>query len=244
MQQICHGLMNKRTDQLKSSAWIGFTLLEILVAIFIFAIIVTTIFGSFHTVFSNTEAIAYESALYEMGRNCLNRMVYDLTNTHISLPPVYTAPNSDEPPDPYRMIGERIDVGDTEFSRLRFTANAHVSFAVPTRDGIAEIVYYVKSDDTEGFILRRADSLYPYPVFEEKNSDPVLCRNVKQLKFLFYDQNETEFEQWDSEAESSGQATPVAVKIELVIGNDDINHRFETMVKLPVVRERLAQRTP
>ena len=231
--------MNMRTYQLKNSPGTAFTLLEILVAIFIFAIIVTTIFGSFHSVFNNTEAIAKDSALYEMGRNCLNRMVYDLVNVHVALPPLYGTPNSDEPLEPYRIIGERIEVGDAEFSRLRFTSNAHVSFAVPAQIGIAEIVYYVESDDNQSFFLRRADRLYPYPTFEVKNKDPVLCRNVKQLKFIFYDDKDTEVDQWDSEAESFGQATPVAVKIELIIGDGDRRHQFETMVKLPVVRERL-----
>ena len=40
----------------------GFTLLEILIAIFIFSIIVTTIFGSYRAVFSTTEAINADSA--------------------------------------------------------------------------------------------------------------------------------------------------------------------------------------
>ena len=65
----------------------GFTLLEILIAIFIFAIIITTIFASYRIVFSNTDTINKDITSYEMARNCLNRMIMDLQSVHVSLPP-------------------------------------------------------------------------------------------------------------------------------------------------------------
>lgn len=56
----------------------GFTLIEILIAIFIFAIVVTTIFGSYRSVFGDVETLGKGTALYEMARNCLERM-FDLS---------------------------------------------------------------------------------------------------------------------------------------------------------------------
>ena len=68
----------------------GFTLIEILVALFIFVIVVTTIFGSYNSVFSNAESIKDDMTSYEMAKNCLNRMIIDLQSLHVSLPPAYS----------------------------------------------------------------------------------------------------------------------------------------------------------
>ena len=83
----------------------GFTLLEILIAIFIFSVIVTTIFASYNSVFSNSESIDQGITTYEMSKNCLNRMAIDLKSIHVSLPPEYVHPDFDDPPDPFINLG-------------------------------------------------------------------------------------------------------------------------------------------
>ena len=50
----------------------GFTLLEIMVAIFIFAIVITTVFGSFRAVFSSAGAVGGDVAVFESARTCLD----------------------------------------------------------------------------------------------------------------------------------------------------------------------------
>ena len=117
----------------KVSAHRGFTLMEILIAIFIFGIIVSTIFGSFHAVFSQTEAITNDSALYEMGRNCMNRMVVDLQAIHAALPPQYSEPTEDDDPDPFRFVSEIKQIDQKEFPMLRFTSRSHVAWKAPGR---------------------------------------------------------------------------------------------------------------
>lgn len=222
----------------KVSAHRGFTLMEILIAIFIFGIIVSTIFGSFHAVFSQTEAITNDSALYEMGRNCMNRMVVDLQAIHAALPPQYSEPTEDDDPDPFRFVSEIKQIDQKEFPMLRFTSRSHISFNRPPETGIAAIVYYIQQDEQNGFILRRSDDLYPFKDFEENRIDPILCNQLKSLRFAFYDNEESEYDAWDSEDENYGYATPRSVKIVLLIGDENIEHRFETLVRLPVYREK------
>src|SRR6056297_2156207 len=67
----------------------GFTLLEILIAIFIFAIVMTTIYSAFNAVIAKNEAINQGRGLYEMTRNCLDRMTRDLTAIYVEQPPQY-----------------------------------------------------------------------------------------------------------------------------------------------------------
>ncbi len=217
----------------------GFTMLEILIAISIFAIIVTTVFGSHNYVLSSAGNIEKDIELYQMAKNCINRIAFDLKSLHISLTPEYTPPDSDDTPDSFKIEGDIADTGGESFARLKFASRAHVSLEKNFKEGIARIVYYVQASDENGFVLRRSDRLYPYEEFEEKKSDPVLCEGIKSLTFTFYDQEENESEIWDSDSVDFNYATPRTIKIRLEIG-DDLNFvPFETMVILPVFREKI-----
>jgi general secretion pathway protein J len=216
----------------------GFTLLEILIAIFIFSIIVTTIFGSYNSVFTGAERINQGVASYETARTCLSRMIVDLGSIHLSLPPQYSPPDFNDPPDPYRIVGDTHNVQTVSFPKLRFTSTAHVSLGGKTQNNIAEIVYYVQATDEGNYLLRRADNLYPYEPFEENANDPVLCENLKSLTFNYYDREGAEYDMWNSDTEDFGYATPAAIgiKLELTGGTDSL--WFKTMVTLPVHRKK------
>lgn len=216
----------------------GFTLLEVLIAIFIFAIIVTTVFASYNSIFTGSGTIDQGMASYEMAKNCLNRMIFDLESVYVSLYPKYAPPDLDDPPDPYRMLGDSIYIKTAEFPKLRFTSFSHLSLNGKTESGIAEIVYYVQDTEEHGFILRRADNLYPYQSFEEKTSDPILCEGIKSLTFKYYDYEEEEYDLWDSDAEDWGYTTPKRIAIKLEIDNNSGRLLFETMVTLPVHRKK------
>jgi general secretion pathway protein J len=223
-----------RNPQLHS----GFTLLEILIAIFIFAILVTTIFGSYNSVFTGAEEINQGVISYEMARNCLNRMIFDLESIHLSLPPQYTPPDFNGTPDPYRIVGDINNIENQSFPKLRFTSTAHVSFGGKTESHIAEIIYYVQATDDDNYLLRRADNLYPYEEIEENSGDPVLCENLKSLTFKYYDREGTEYDLWDSDTEDFGYATPAAIGITLELVGATGSLWFETMVTLPIYREK------
>ena len=220
----------------KKSLSEGFTLLEILIALFIFSVVVTTIFGSYNFIFSTTDAADNDSVAYESARNCLNRMTTDLQAVHVAFPPAYTPPGFDASPDPYRFSGETDTVGNTVFSRLRFSSLAHIAFEKSQQEGIAEIVYYVQPGDNGTFILRRSDTLYPYNPFQEKGTDPVLCENLKSLKFTYYDAEGADADHWDSDSDEFKYATPRAVGIQLELGNGSFSQKFTTMVALSAYR--------
>jgi len=219
---------------------IGFTLLEILISIFIFGIIFTTIFMSFNTVFSNSKTIVMDVNAYEMVKNCLNRMIEDLQSTYISMAPEYAPPDFDDSPDPYRLVGDYAPTNTREFGRLRFTSLVHMPFDKDIRKGIVEIVYYVQAASDGYFVLRRADNFYPYKPFQENEDDPVLCERIRSLKFLYYDYDYTPHPEWNSESNEFRYSTPRAIGIELELdGNEASPLRFETMIKIPVYRAQL-----
>ena len=145
----------------------GFTLLEIMIAIVIFAIIITTIFTSYSSLMSGNETADQGTAPYEMAKNCLNQMVVDLESIHLTLAPGYSPPVLGEPPELYRIVGDISDIQGVSFPILRFTSLAHLSFGGKTEEGIAEIIYYVQASDDGNYVLKRADNLYPYETFEK-----------------------------------------------------------------------------
>jgi len=217
----------------------GFTLLEILIAVFIFAIIVTTIFGSYRSVFSDTDAINKDMTAYAMARNCLNRMIIDLQSVYLHLPPDYAPPDFDDPPDPFRIVGETSDIKGSSFPRLRFSSLAHLPLENNSHGGITEIVYYVQPADEANYILKRSDNLSLFQDFQEKTSDPVLCEDVKMLTIKYYDQEGAEYAVWNSESKTFGYATPKAIKIRLELDTGSGSGLFETTVTLPIIRKKL-----
>ena len=223
----------------KSGRRRGFTLMEILLSFLILGIVVTTILASFNAVFSTTDTLNSSSRFYDMARNCLNRMTLDLEAFYAHQPPLYKKPEFDDPPDPYRIVGSTIDVGGTGFATIRFTSGAHLPLGISKRDGIAEIVYYVQAKNDGQMVLRRADHLYPYPEFEERAGDPVLCNNLKSLVFKYLDADGSELDEWDSESDEYGYATPVAIRIALVIGDETTSYDFGTTVRLAARREKI-----
>ena len=237
-QKNYHGINSNPCLPQASSCPFGFTLLEILISIFIFAIIVTTVFGSYNFVLSNSKTVDKAISSYQMGQNCLNRMIVDLESIHVCLPPAYSPPDFDDPPDTCRIVGDISDIDGAGFSRLRFTSLAHVPIKHEPQSNIPEIVYYVEAVNENDFVLRRADNMCSDKPFEEKKSDPVLCENIKSLTFIYYDQEGAEYENWDSDLERFGHATPVAIGIKLEIGNDSDFQVFKTTVAIPVHREK------
>jgi general secretion pathway protein J len=217
----------------------GFTLMEILLAFLILAIVVSTILGSFNAVFSTTDTLENSGKYYGMAKNCLNRMTLDLEALYVAQPPFYKKPEMDAAPDSYRMVGGAGEAGGTGLASLRFTSRAHIPMDNSNRGGITEIIYYIQEKPDSQLVLKRADHLFPYPPFEESSSDPVLCRYVKSLAFKFYDTEGEEFEEWNSDEENYDHATPTAIGIQLEIGNESESYTFETTVRLAVHRDKM-----
>jgi general secretion pathway protein J len=221
----------------------GFTLIEILIAIFILAVVVSLVVSAFNGIFSNADAINLGSDLYEMGTAGLDRMAVDLKAMHVLQYPRYSPPDmSDEKPEIYRVKGETRSVGSHTFAWLRFTSMAHLPLNHDNREGIAQIVYYVQQTAAGDYVIRRQDKLYPYPDFEESDTDPVLCEQVREFSLTYYDTKGGEYEAWDSQSDDTEYGTPRAVGIKLVLGDEAAPYTFSTQISLPVYRYRPVKR--
>lgn len=223
----------------------GFTLLEVLIAIFIFGVVAATIYGSFNAVASKNHAITQGMDVYQTAQIALNRMSMDLKTLYIDMPPIFKIPDYNDPPDPYRFVGKMEFVGTKSFPRLRFASVSHLPMGSDRQNGIAEIVYYIEDRGEGGepdYVLKRADHIYPYDQkekarFEDAPSDPILCESVSEFKLTYYDQDGETHEQWDSDDDFYKYATPKAVDIVLKLKRQSETYTFHTRVSLPIYRE-------
>lgn len=218
----------------------GFTLFEILISLSIFAVVLVTLFGSYSAVFSKADAIASGADLYEMIKNGMNQISADLRFAYVVSPPLWQKPDGmEDTPHEFRIVGDTFSAGGDVFSRLRFASANHIALEGDSRQGIAEIIYYVYSPDGERTYLKRADRLPPYGEFEPRGVDPTLLTDVASFSILFYDEEMEPFETWDSESEEFDYATPRAVRIQVELGPESGSLYGETLVPLHVYREKI-----
>ena len=227
--------MNKQTK--------GFTLLEVLLAVFIFGIVMVTLFGSFNAIFGNVDDVDRRSQQHEMMEITLERINQDLTALYVTQDDLYTPSQENDTFDPYRLWGEKRNVGTDSFSFLRCTSFAHLPFNNNAQKGVAQIIYYIQATGNGQYVLKRSDALYPYESiddygFAENTADPVLCRNIRSFDIVYVDDKGEEYESWDSDAEEFGYGTPCAIKIKIGIGKADHILNAGTTVLIPAFRDK------
>lgn len=210
-----------------------------MVAIFIFALVITMVFGSFRAVFSSADAVGGDIAIFETARSGLGRMAIDLAALHLTQHPRYRKPEFNDPEDPYRLVGDTIEISGGSFSRLRFASRAHLQINQDPRQGVCRIVYYAHQRTDESLVLRRADDLYPFPEFEESEDDPILCDHLLGIEFGYVDAEGASSDRWDSESEETEYATPRLIEVRLTVGTPSRPKTFTTRIPLYVYRDAI-----
>lgn len=216
----------------------GFTLIEILIAIFLFSLVVTIVFASFHQISVSAGIIGKSGDAMKMAHSCIDRMTSDLEAIYIKQKPGYVKPEFDSKPDPYRVEGGTDMTETIVFPKIRFTSRNHLPIDRDMREGIAEIVYYVRGTEEGGFVLKRSDRISFEEDFEATGKDPVLCKNLKSMTVNYIDEEGDEHDDWDSESDEFGYATPSAVNIRFEIDEDGYAIPFETRISLRSVRKK------
>lgn len=217
-------------------------MIELLVALFIFSLVVTIAFSSFKEIAFSARMVDEVGDDYQMLNGCLSRMTSDLESLYIMQRPGYAEPEFNDDPDIYRFTAESESVGNVYFPLLRFTSRAHLGINRAGGDGVAEIVYYADEDDDGSFLLRRSDSITLDNEFKKSSLDPVLCKNLRSLTFKYYDEEGEAHDDWDSESDITGYATPSRIDIRIETGSEEKSVVFATGLQLPGVRVKKEER--
>ncbi len=208
----------------------GFTLLEILLAIFIFGIIASVIFASYtgsSSIVNDTES---QAEIYQKARIAMERILEDLESAYYRPPPV-DENTADRAPI---FLGEDKTIKAASADTLRFVSTSHLIFSDEEKTaGQTVIEYTVKENDSgDGLALFRADTptLFYSPALEGEGS--VLCDDLRSVDFKYYDAGGRKYDSWDDTAEEYGGLPAMVTVVLEFIDKKEAEKGLEFMVSV------------
>jgi general secretion pathway protein J len=216
----------------------GFTLMEILIAISILAVVLSMLYAAYTGTFRNIDETASRADMYEMARIALDRMVEDLQCAYLSPSTKEETPEEEQAPMT-RFVGELAETDGKRTDTLRFSSRAHLVFYSEDADlDQTEITYEVGESDEEGrFALFRSDIPALTILSEEETQGAVLCDGLHALSLTYYDETGEAYDRWNSMEDSFKDKLPARVSIFLEFVNPldpETPVRFYTSVALPM----------
>jgi len=207
----------------------GFTLIEILIAVFILSVVMSMVYASYTGTFRIVKSSEYYSEVYNMARITMDRMTKDL-----------------EAISPYgqklEFISQTSEFGGRDNLEISFRARAYLSFdETNAPGGMSAIRYRIEEGKEKNSyaLYRDDDPLLQESVSNLKKAGFVVCDRVKSVEYRFYDSKGLEYESWDSRSSGEMQKdqAPVMVSITLHMVNPDDEEKpytFMTRVYIPV----------
>ena len=228
------------TLHLKPVVTPGFTLLEILIAIFMLTLVVSAVFGAFSGTFKVVNETEVQEEVYAAARVALERISEDLASVCGGGLSKGEQPQAGASRQPFLFVGEDHRVDDKNADTLRFFSSAHLSFkAGPQAEGPAEINYYTEyNEETGALALYRSDTLDYLEGPENGQGGLLLCEGLKWLDFIYYDRDGDAHNTWDTTENSGTAQLPSRVEISVGFENalDPENPlQFMTGVALPPI---------
>jgi prepilin-type N-terminal cleavage/methylation domain-containing protein len=217
----------------------GFTLLEILIAIALFAALTAMLYPAYIGTFRNMEITESYGTIYRMARIVMERVSEDLESACI--------PGTND--NSYSDIalaqifsGKDSSIDGRNADDLEFISERHISFNGDQTTGRGLIKYYLKQvEDEKGFTLYRSDDLELGKKSEDKTGGFMLCKDLNSINFSYQDENGDTYDNWDSASESFKGRLPVMVYVELEFLNKSDPEspiKFITSVAIPLAKRK------
>ena len=210
----------------------GFTLIEILIAIFILGVVLSTVYAAYTGTYRIIRIAEYDSDIYTLGRMTLQRMLQDLGAVN---------PYNGK----FEFVSKQSDIGSRAFPHLVFTSTVNLDLGNSENPGgVSTVDYYVREGrEKEEFVLMRVENIHREKLLDEqtdlrKGAFP-LCDRLHSLSFTFYDTSGKASETWDSTMDRDMQKNrlPAVIAVELSLinaDNRDTPFKFMTKIYLPV----------
>ncbi len=218
----------------------GFTMMEILIAVGLLAIIGAMLYGGLTRTIDTKEQIEVISDRYDEIRIAMNRMAVELSMAYLS-----DHYNREERHSKTLFREDSEGEGD----RLIFTSFSHVRRVRDSKESDQNVLtYWVDSDPEDGAttaLLRkervRIDETTGEDVFDDDVSyTDVLCTRVRRLSFDYWDENDKEWqEEWDSDSMENNNKLPPRVRVRMTVDDENGRERVyetqaEIMLRIPV----------
>lgn len=210
----------------------GFTLLEVIVAVAITAMIGATIAVAFNTGFKAKEIVETEAEQYRGLRSTMDRMVREIGAAFVS--DRYDSRRyRDQNDRPTNFIGAR--------DKLIFTSLAHQRLYADAKESDQMVVAYeVRTSTKKGSrgqqdLMRRENpNLYGEDKMDRGGVEDVLLENVKRVEFSYWDSDQKDWvTEWDTRKLEKKSILPVRVRIALIrVDESGHEQRYTTETRI------------
>lgn len=208
----------------------GFTLLEILMAISIFAIVISLAYGSYRSTFRVIDQTEARAEIANQARIAMDRLLQDLNCLY---------PGTDG-----FLVGATQTIDGNRADTAQFTSTAHLRLnRNQPPAGYATIAYTVREDKETGALnLFRQDRAFHPGEPEEQSgaAEALLCGGLREVRFLYADHNGDLKDDWDSkaiaEADTGARWFPEWIEITLLFVDpavDGASVRFTSAATFP-----------
>jgi general secretion pathway protein J len=204
----------------------GFSLLEVMVACGLLALVGSVLYTSLSSSIDAKEMVEGTSNRFHLARQAMSRMVDEVSMAYLS-----THHNMSDPRTMTGFKGER--------DRMRFTAFGYTSRVEDDkRSESREVAYFLGTDDrTRSRALIRREQPNLDLELDEGGREQTLLPYVSELAFEYWDPLSEEWkENWDSEESAFLNRMPSRVRIVFVAKMDDehagLEQRFMTQARI------------
>ncbi len=195
----------------------GFSLLEVLIAVFILAMMSLMIWQITNNAYRGTEKAKSYDSIYQQARISLKRLTSDLTGAFMVLPSMQGTASDGTPALETGFFGE--DSGERD--RIDFSTMSGIRMVKnEKRSDILEVGYYVEScpdsEDGAQCLMRRESVKLDRDIKNGGRAFPI-ARGVKSFQMEYYDAAKQEWRpDWSSQDPVFIGKLPRAAKITLV----------------------------
>lgn len=208
----------------------GLTLLEIMVAVGVLALVAMMVYGTLDGMSTSRKNLDYASERHQQGRSALTRMSREIQAAFVSL---HRPIDASQPFQKTAFIG----TDRSSFDRLDFTSFSHLRTSEGTHESDQnELSYFASRDPQTGVTdLARRESRYIDQYPERGGVVQVLAQDVLSFELDFFDPLTGDWKtSWDTTQEvGAAERLPAQVRIELVLnrmGGEPL--RFVTKVPI------------
>jgi len=220
----------------------GFTLLELLIAMSILAVVLSTLFAAYAGTFRVLRETESQSDIYEMAGTAATRIIEDLES---AVSPAGAVPSSKGGAReiPALFQGQRKETGGMPADTLLFRTRSSLSFS-GQGPGEPEVdVHYDVHESEEGaglVLYRRSSPVLARELPGDRAAGWPLCDRLAGVRFTYVDQGGNAQDRWDSTEEAFAGRLPSLVVVELSFFNPsapEAPYRFKTGVSLPMASD-------
>lgn len=213
----------------------GFTLLEILLAFFIFSIIIITIYAGYSGSFKTINMTESRMGLYRKAAIAMARISEDIQAAYISNLP---DDSYGEPAEYTRFIGEDKDIDGKGADTMSFFSRISPLFSNENDTSTGLLIAYtvIRGEEDNELVLLRSEN----PEFVEESEETeglILCDGLQAISYTYFNEDGESQEGWDSTSEESNGNLPRMVSVTLEFlntENPDSPLTFMTSIALPV----------